>query len=46
MFAEAKLIKRVKEKGDRDAASELIERYYKDVYRYVFRQTNNEELSK
>lgn len=46
MFSEAKLIKRVKEKGDREAASELIQRHYKDVYTYVFRQTKNEELSK
>lgn len=46
MFTESRLIKRVKEKGDKEAASELIHKYYKDVYTYVFRQTKNEELSK
>lgn len=46
MFTESRLIKKVKEKGDKEAAGELIQRYYKDVYTYVFRQTKDEEMSK
>ena len=46
MFREKKLIRLVKDKGDKQAASELIGIYYKDVYRYVYKQTNDEELSK
>lgn len=43
---EEKLIIAIKEKGDKGAASKLIEIYYKDVYRYVFKQTADRELSK
>lgn len=43
---ETKLIKRVKDKGDKKAAGELVQLYYKDIFYYVFKQTRNEELSK
>lgn len=43
---ETKLIKRVKDKGDKRAAGELVQLYYKDIFYYVFKQTKNEELSK
>lgn len=43
---EEKLIIAIKEKGDKRAASKLIEFYYKDIYRYVFKQTSDRELSK
>lgn len=46
MITEEKLIKQIKTKGDKNAASELISIYYKDVYTYVFRQIKNQELSK
>ena len=43
---EEKLIIAIKEKGDKRAASKLIEFYYKDIYIYVFKQTSDRELSK
>lgn len=43
---EEKLIRAIKDKGDKKAASKLIEIYYKDIYRYVFKQTSDSELSK
>ncbi|MGL4849993.1 MAG: RNA polymerase sigma factor [Clostridium sp.] len=41
-----RLIKKVRNKNDKNAASKLIELYYKDIYIYVCKQTQNEELSK
>ncbi|WP_278183991.1 RNA polymerase sigma factor [Lachnoclostridium phytofermentans] len=35
-----------KDKGSKTAAGELVQRYYKDIFVYVYRQTQNEELSK
>lgn len=46
MTTEEKLIKLIKTKGDKKAASELISIYYKDIYTYVFRQIKNQELAK
>lgn len=46
IISEKKLIKLVKEKGNKSAAGELVQLYYKDIFTYVFRQTQNEELSK
>lgn len=46
MFTEKRLIKRVQNKGDKEAASKLISNYYLDIYMYVMKQTKNEELSK
>lgn len=43
---ETKLIKRIKDKGDKKSAGELVQLYYKDIFYYVFKQTKNEELSK
>lgn len=42
---EDKLIK-LSRKGDKKASGELIKLYYKDVFRYVYAQTRNNELSK
>lgn len=39
------LIKRIKEKSDKDAANKLINKYYKNIYLYVFKQVNNKEVS-
>lgn len=36
----------MKNKGDKSAAGELVQLYYKDIFTYVFKQTQNEELSK
>ena len=35
-----------KNKGNKSAAGDLVQLYYKDIFTYVFRQTQNEELSK
>ncbi|WP_331679218.1 MULTISPECIES: RNA polymerase sigma factor [Clostridia] len=43
---EKRLIKLVKNKGNKSAAGDLVQLYYKDIFTYVFRQTQNEELSK
>lgn len=43
---EKKLIKLIKHKNNKSAASELIQIYYKDIFLYVYKQTQNEELSK
>ncbi|WP_297632163.1 sigma-70 family RNA polymerase sigma factor [uncultured Clostridium sp.] len=43
---EAKLIKLVKDKGDKVSANKLIKIYYKKIYIYVYKQTSCKELSK
>ncbi|MBW6410789.1 RNA polymerase sigma factor [Clostridium weizhouense] len=45
MFQDLKLIKLIQKKGDRTAANTLITLYYKEIYAYVFKQSNNIELS-
>ncbi|WML33268.1 RNA polymerase sigma factor [Clostridium sp. OS1-26] len=39
-----KLIKQIR-KGNRSAANDLISRYYKEIYTYVYKQTIDKELS-
>lgn len=43
---EEKLVKQIRNKGDKDAANELINSYYKYIYLYVYKQVNNQEISK
>lgn len=43
---EEKLIKLVKDKGDKISANKLIKNHYKKIYIYVYKQTSCEELSK
>lgn len=45
MDRDRKLIKKIKRKSDKDAANELISKYYKEVYTYVYKQTIDKELS-
>lgn len=45
MIKEKKLIKLVV-KGNKVAAGELVNIYYKDIYRYVLNQTRDKELAK
>nr|WP_307905889.1 RNA polymerase sigma factor [Clostridium botulinum] len=45
MNNETKLIKQIKTKGNRKAANELITRYYKEIYAYVYKQTMDKEMS-
>lgn len=46
MANDKKLIKRIKKKSDREAANILVERYYREIFAYVYRQTVEEELTK
>lgn len=45
MDRDIRLIKKIKKKSDRIAANELISKYYKEIYSYVYKQTVNKELS-
>lgn len=45
MRDEKKLIRRMKHRQDREAANELISRYYQEIFAYVYRQTGERELS-
>lgn len=45
MKNEATLIKRIKRKGDKEAANELISFYYKEIYRFLYKQTLQKELA-
>lgn len=46
MSNDKKLVKRIKKKSDREAANLLVERYYREIFAYVYRQTVEEELTK
>lgn len=43
---EEKLVKQIRNKGDKNAANQLINSYYKYIYLYVYKQVNNQEISK
>lgn len=45
MRDERKLIKKIKYRQDKDAAGELIRRYYQEMFAYVYRQTGDRELA-
>lgn len=45
MNNENKLIKQIKIKGSRKDANELISKYYKEIYTYVYKQTVDKEMS-
>lgn len=45
MENEKKWIKRIKVKSDRTAANELVKKYYKEIYAFVYKQTLNKELA-
>ncbi|MFT5872443.1 MAG: RNA polymerase sigma factor (sigma-70 family) [Clostridium sp.] len=38
-------IRQIKLKSNQDAANELIDNYYKQIYAYIYKQTLNKELS-
>jgi len=42
---ELRLIKKIQRRGDRDAADELIRRYYDSIYSFIRRQTQNADLA-
>lgn len=45
MDKDLRLIKKIKKRNSRSAADELIFNYYKEIYIYVYKQTNDKELS-
>ncbi|KNF08402.1 RNA polymerase sigma factor, sigma-70 family [Gottschalkia purinilytica] len=45
MDREKRLIKKIKLKSSQAAANELISKYYKEIYAYVYKQTIDKELS-
>jgi RNA polymerase sigma-70 factor (ECF subfamily) len=45
MTIQKKWIKRIQKKSDENAANELIAHYYPSIYRFVYKQTLNKELS-
>lgn len=45
MDNEKKWLKQIKVKSDRSAAHELISKYYKEIYIFVYKQTPNKEMA-
>lgn len=45
MQSDNQLIRKIKRKQNRDAADTLIERYYKEIYAFTYRQVGNRELA-
>ncbi|MBN8191836.1 RNA polymerase sigma factor [Bacillus sp. NTK074B] len=45
MNIEERWIKRIKKGGSQDAANELISKYYREMYGFVYKQTMDSELS-
>lgn len=45
MDKDLKLIKRIINKNDKECANELISKYYKEIYIYVYKQVSDKETS-
>lgn len=45
MQSDKQLIRKIRRNADMAAADELISRYYREIYAYVYRQTGDRELS-
>lgn len=45
MDREKQWIRKLKKKKDRSAANELVSKYYKEMYRFTYKQTLDEQLS-
>lgn len=45
MHSENYLIRKIKKYGDRQAANELVDRYYREIYAFAYRQTTDMELA-
>ena len=43
MRSDEQLIKKIKRRSDREAADELLQRYYRDIYAFIFRQVSQAE---
>lgn len=46
MITDLKLIKKINKKNDKHAADELITKYYKEIYSYVYKQLSEKESAK
>lgn len=45
MKSDSQLIRKIQHHQDRGAANTLVERYYKEIYAYVYRQTGDRETA-
>lgn len=45
MLSDNQLIRKIKRQQNREAANILVERYYKEIYVYAYRQTGSRELA-
>lgn len=45
MDKEKQWIKKIKKNADRSAANKLVSKYYKEMYRFVYKQTLDEQLA-
>lgn len=45
MYTDNQLIRKMKKRGDKTSANELIQRYYREIYAFVYQQTTDMELS-
>ncbi len=45
MRSDEQLIKKIKRRSDREAADELLQRYYRDIYAFIFRQVSHRETA-
>lgn len=45
MCSDEQLIRRINKKQDKAAAEELVQRYYKEIYGYVYRQIGDRETA-
>lgn len=45
MNKEEQWISKIKSKGNKEAANELVSKYYREIYAYVYKQTVDKELS-
>jgi hypothetical protein len=45
MQTDNQLIRKIKRQQNKDAADELIQRYYREIYAFVYKQTGEKELA-
>lgn len=45
MQSDNQLIRKIKRKQNREAADVLIDRYYKEIYAFAYKQLGNRELA-
>lgn len=45
MTGDSRLIRRIQRKNDKKAADQLFDRYYKEIYGYIYRQCGDKECA-